>query len=297
MRALVLALITASLSVATTAVADPTSTSERDAARAVALRGAGYYDSGEWEQAREHFHRAYEMVRAPTLALMEARALVKLGHLLEAREAYARAMQIAGDETSEPFRRAAADARIENANLERRVPTMQLVLRNGDSPSEVSLDGQRLAKSVLRGPIAANPGTHVIAVIRPGQGEVWETVALEEGEHRSLQLEPPPGSAERSAERQTLRPFMWTAFAAGGAGLLVGVIGSALASDLRSRPDELDGYRDYKTASTIGYVAGAVGLASGGVLWALEPRGTRGATQVGMLFSPMRSAVVVSRTF
>ena len=53
---------------------------------------------------------------------------MKLGHLIEATEAYGRATIIAPDETSEPFRKAAADARAENAALQRRVPSIRVTL-------------------------------------------------------------------------------------------------------------------------------------------------------------------------
>jgi len=112
------------------AIAETPTSAERDVARVIAQSAAGYYDAGEWERAREHFRRAYDLVKAPTLALMEARALVKLGRLVEATEAYQRAMNINADETNIPFRKAATDARAENDALRRRIPSIRVFLRS-----------------------------------------------------------------------------------------------------------------------------------------------------------------------
>src|SRR5258708_39655299 len=104
MRARAVALIVFALSMAKPVAADAPTQSERDVAREIAQTGAGYFDQGDWERAREHFHRAYDLVKAPALALMEARALVKLGHFVQATEAYGRAMSVGGDATSQPVR-------------------------------------------------------------------------------------------------------------------------------------------------------------------------------------------------
>src|SRR5258708_25696712 len=152
MRARPFAMILFALSMAKTVAADAPTQSERDVAREIAQTGAGYFDQGDWERAREHFHRAYDLVKAPTLALMEARALVKLGHFVQATEAYGRAMSVGGDETSEPFRRAAANARVENDALQRRVPSIRVVLREGDVPTEVRVDGEVVSKEAVGAP-------------------------------------------------------------------------------------------------------------------------------------------------
>jgi uncharacterized protein HemY len=66
----------------------PTDQATRDVARELGDRGVEAYGKGDWEQARQLFHQAFQLVPAPTLAIREADALVKLGRLVEAREGY-----------------------------------------------------------------------------------------------------------------------------------------------------------------------------------------------------------------
>ena len=66
-------MVSFALFIARVAAAEIPTQSERDVARSIAQTGAGYFDNGDWERAREHFDRAYDLLRAPTLALMEAR--------------------------------------------------------------------------------------------------------------------------------------------------------------------------------------------------------------------------------
>jgi hypothetical protein len=318
MRAIPIALIAVSFSMASVAAADAPTQSERDVARAIAQIGAGYFDDGDWERAREHFHRAYDLVKAPTLALMEARALVKLGHFVEATEAYARAMNVGTDEASEPFRKAAAEARTESSALQRRVPSVAFTIRSEDAVTAVRLDGQVLSKDMLRSGVPLNPGTHVIAVTRRDSAEGWETVTVREGEKKTIAIEPPLQQvADRAlpSSHSSLRPFMWTAFATGGAGLAVGVVTGALAADRKTKLDEmcngracppgaaptLDSYDGYRTTSTVGYVAGFVGVATGTVLLVVSSGGSSTGstrrTQVGTFVSPTQSGFVVQGGF
>src|SRR5690606_7682221 len=61
----------------------------RDAAtRALIHRARAAFDAGDYERALERATVAYGLVPAPTLALLEARALLRLGRWLEARNRY-----------------------------------------------------------------------------------------------------------------------------------------------------------------------------------------------------------------
>jgi hypothetical protein len=292
--------------------ADVIAQPEREAARAITRSGAEYFDAGDWERAREHFHRAYALIKAPTLALMEARALVKLGRFVEATEAYARAMNVTTDEASEPFRKAASDARTESSALQRRVPLLRFEIRS--SPAEVRVDGQALSMSQLRSGVALDPGTHVIAVTRRDNAETWETVTVREGEVRTFAIEPAPQAQNdrtSPSSRSSLRPFTWAAFATGGAGLAVGIVSGVLAVDRKAELDRmcaggtcppaaartLDSYDGYKTTSTVGYVAGFVGVATGVVLLVVTSPGSAPPARVGTFLSPTQSGIVVTGGF
>src|SRR5260221_3586933 len=156
------------LSAGHAAHADDSSRTDKDVARDIAKRGAEYYDDHDWEQAREHFHRAYQIVRAPTLALMEARALVRLGRLAEATEAYSRAATASED--NETYRKASVDARAELANLIPRVPSIQILVPQTAPRPSVRVDGTSVVGVT---PMPVNPGTHVVTVSRPGMPDSW----------------------------------------------------------------------------------------------------------------------------
>src|SRR6185295_6955519 len=60
----------------------------RTAARDLATQGAQAFEAGEYAQASDFFRRAHELVPAPSIALLQARSLAKLGQLLEAIDIY-----------------------------------------------------------------------------------------------------------------------------------------------------------------------------------------------------------------
>jgi hypothetical protein len=268
------------LSAGHAAHADELSSTDKDVARDIAKRGAAYYDDRDWEQAREHFHRAYQIIRAPTLALMEARALVRLGRLAEATEAYSRAATTTLD-NNEPYRKASAEARAELANLVPRVPSIQILVPQTAPRPMVRVDGTSV---VGVAPMSVNPGTHVVTVSRPGMPEAWQSVTLVEGERRSIAItQPAPeGPVARADASRSLSPLMWTAFGLGSAGLVTGIVTGAIAVDRKGKLDEAcDGtacppgyeqdireYRHWRTASWVGYLVGLGGLAGGAVILA-----------------------------
>jgi hypothetical protein len=310
--ALILIAIFVSLAAAP-AAAEPPGQTERDVAREITRSGAEYYDNGDWEKAQEHFHRAYELIKAPTLALMEARALVKLGRLVQASEAYARAAN-AVDQNNEPYRKAAADARTELSTLRQRVPTIRVVVPSDDALLEVRVDGKVVAKEALGSPVAVDPGTHVVAISRPGSADRWESIRVGEGEERTLRVEAarPMANARGKDDSPSpaLKPVMWTAFGVGGAGIAVGVVTGALALDRKATLDracagttcppsassDLDSFHELRTASTIGYLVGVAGIATGTVIFATMPRRANSAT-LSPFVSPSHSGILVAGNF
>src|SRR5882724_10278109 len=60
----------------------------RAAARKLGTAGVESYQSGQFQVASEKLEKAYRMLQVPSLGLWSARALVKLGHLVEAQERY-----------------------------------------------------------------------------------------------------------------------------------------------------------------------------------------------------------------
>ncbi len=308
MRTSALLAFAMTLSAARDVAADGPWRTERDVARDIAHRGAEYFDDGDWERAREHFHRAYEIVQAPTLALMEARALVKLGRLAEATDAYAKAAGAPADEGNEPYRRAASAARVELATLATKVPSIRVLFPElGPRPS-VRVDGTPVVGSTS---MSVNPGTHVITVSRPGLPESWQTITLAEGEQRAIALEAPPPNADSAKPARPLSPLMWTAFGVGGAGVIAGVVTSAVALSHKSKLDDVcngttcppgyeDDVRDYhhwRDASIASYLVGVAGLAGGAVILATTPKRSGDSARLRASVSPSGPRLVFEGAF
>jgi hypothetical protein len=309
MKPLVLLATLLTLSAGATAQAEGPWRTVKDVARDIATRGAEYFDDGDWERAREHFHRAYEIVRAPTLALMEARALVKLGRLAEATDAYSRAATAVPDESNEPYRRAATEARGELAELSPRVPSIRVLFPDDEPRPVVRVDGYPLVGSTS---VAVNPGTHVITIARPGVPESWQSVTIGEGEQRAIAIERSsidPGSGAHSS--RALSPLMWTAFGVGGAGLATGIVSGAFALGKKAKldqacdgpacppgyEDDMRDYRSWRTASIVGYLVGVAGIAGGAVILASKPRASGNATRIRATVSYSGPSVFLEGAF
>jgi tetratricopeptide (TPR) repeat protein len=213
------------------------STEGRELARGFADEGANAYAAGDYGRALTLFREAYRLVPAPTVALFEARTLVKLGRSGEARDAYSRLVQTKlGDDSPKAFQDAVQTGRSELDALEQRLR----------------------AEQRAAGPTRTAPPR----AVEHGAGRTWSFVAL----------------------------------GVGGAGLALGVAGGLVALDARRDaergcPDhrcvagsrgarDVERFRAWRTASTVGYVVGGVGLGAGAAL--LFTTGGDSPTQVAI---------------
>jgi hypothetical protein len=220
------------------ALAEP-STEARELARGLADEGANAYAAGDYERALTLFQEAYRLVPAPTVALFEARTLVKLGRLREARVAYSRLVETElGDDAPQAFRDAVQTGR-----------------------SELDALDQRLH--------------------------------AEERRAKPVRSPPPP------VERDATRTWSFVALGIGGTGLALGVAGGFVALDAhrdaeRGCPNrrcvagsegasDVERFRGWRTASTVGYVIGGVGLGTGAALLLTSSSGGGSTTQVALV--------------
>ena len=129
----------AGLASAQSAVSD----ADRSTARSLAETGAADYKSGDYKSAVDKFERAYAIAKVPKLALWYARALVKVGKLVEASERYAEAMRLeANGPKAAEQRTAQADADSERQQLLPRIPSLSIVVEGAAGAStEVTIDG------------------------------------------------------------------------------------------------------------------------------------------------------------
>ena len=281
----------AGFTLASPARAEPTE-ADRTTARALAAEGYEALERHDYKIAEDRFRRADALVHAPTIVVDRARALVGLGRLVEAFEAYQLVIR-EGVPNSAPasWKQATVDAGKEVGAVERRLAW--LVLRvEGPSEPHVTIDGVTLPNASLGARRAIDPGRHTIRVTADGFVSSGRAVTLSEAQEQEVsikldvppdvQLEetPTPAAPPSPAEHKRSQVPMWVAFGAGGAGLLVGTVTGILAlkkhSDLaevcdgekcpQSHEDEVNSYYALGTTSGIGFGVGVAGITTGIVL-------------------------------
>jgi hypothetical protein len=279
------------------------------AARELAVEGRSAYAAGDYARAQELFHRAHEMVGAPTLAVYEARSLARLGRLLDAIAVYRGILGKPVDPSApEQFHRALADAGRELADLESRVPTLLIRFKEGtpeDTSARVSLDGAAIDQAMLGKPTPVDPGSHRVELVAGGRAPQVQTIDLTEGVHHTVELgveqeatrpAPMPVAAVQSdkpvavhpsGHDPTMRTLAYVSLGLGVAGIGTGVVTGILAAgkhsdaekgcpDNRCEPGsqgmkDVDAFRTLRTVSTVGYVVGAAAAIGGVTLFVLSP--------------------------
>jgi len=272
------------------------------AARQLAQDGARALAAGRDSEAQDLLDRAYELYPAPTIAVLEARALERLGRLVEASEHYEKARHsplVANG--SDAFRNAVTEADREVQSLRLRIP--QLTIRiDGVAPDQagldVQLDGAGVPRELIgvRRPI--DPGEHRITA-RVGTGPpVERVVQVSERQDQQvvLAVQPPPElprahtapvapMVEPANDGSAQRTWGWLSLGVGGAGLATGIVAGFIMLDEKSSLDsvctptcpaesegDLAAFRSSRTVSLIGYGVGIVGLGAGTVLLLTAPR-------------------------
>lgn len=310
LRALSTALFSAILLELGPVRADPAVTETTQAqARALAVDGRAAFGAGDYDGAVTLFRRAYSLLPAPTISLYEARALVRLGRLVEAKIVYERTASGTVDPAEpEQFKRAVDEAKIELGDVELRIPSVVLTVGEGGVPSELSVyfDGVPVPARELGAPRAADPGQHRAVIRRPGLPDIVRDFTLPEGSTKRVELPldeatAAPGSPRAAAEPHAgknspatrgaspRRVAAYGALGLGAAGLGTGIIAGLVAggrhSDMESGcplhacvngtagAEALDDFHTLRAVSTAGYVIGLLGLGTGLTLLLTEPRG------------------------
>lgn len=297
----------------------------RGAARTLGYDGVKAYEAGDYAVASEKLEKAYRVLKVPSLGLWSARALARLGKLVEATERYTEVQQLkaaGGDETVQ--RQAQLDAEAELIALAPRVPSLIVELEGADAAeTRVTIDGVALASELIGERRPTNPGHHVIVGVR-GSDEARAEVELAEGERKPVRLvfaaseekqsmpAPGPDSSDGdTGSTNTRRLLGWISIAAGGAGLAAGATFGALAMSKRSEledsghcrggqclevaSDDVHALRTRRTVSIIGFVAGSALAATGAVLVLTAPNHTERAPSTALRIGP--TGVTLTRMF
>src|SRR5215216_760448 len=113
---------------------------QKAGARAAADAGGDAFDAGKYAEAADLFERAERLVHAPPHLLYAARAHVKLGHLVEARELYlSLTRERLPDSTPRAFRDAQQMGEKELADVEPRLPYVSVVVQGGAGATSVQV--------------------------------------------------------------------------------------------------------------------------------------------------------------
>lgn len=239
----------------------------RTAARELAQQGADAFERQDYITALDRFDRADSLIRAPTIGIMQARTLAKLGRWVEALDKYEETQRMPIDPDSpEALHQATADARTEGSELRSRIPllTIHVVSDHHAMPGVlVLLDGKPVPAALLEVPRPANPGKHDVVGQVQGVTKVTRRVVLSEGDQAEVELSlgstpapvvvgppaaPPPSGplvTAAPAPRDALphasdssRTWGWAAVGVGGVGLVVSAVTGTTALKKKSFLEE-----------------------------------------------------------
>jgi len=289
------------------------------AARDLAVAGAEAFEHQDYVTALDRFQRAEALYGVPSIAIMTARCLARVGRLVEAVDKYESTLRVPLDATApEAFHKAVADAKVEVESVRARVARLELRLPlNAPGEVEVKLDGKVVPRALLGVSTPVDPGAHQISARAPGRDPFNETVSLAEGASQSVELavrEPKPAAARTPAARApAFAPSpsverdrggasgLGIAFlSVGGVALAVGAVTGVVAlnrqSSLRAecKPGcppalaaDLDSFRLNRTLSYVGFGVGVVTAGVGTyLLLQKSPSG-----EVGAVLYPSGAAV------
>lgn len=280
--------------------AEPTS-ADRATARTLAQEGYEALRDKQYAVAADRFSRANGLVRAPTLMRDLARAQVGLGHWVDAHETYTTIVREGvADNAPAPWSRALSDAKTELAELSARLPWITITV-TGPAHPKVTIDGAPIGEASLGVKRPIDPGRHEVRALADGYHTAKKSVDVKEGESLNVAFEledAPPDAApknEEAAGRVSVateqapgwfKPVTIGAFAVGGAGLVIGGVAGILAIQKHSQlakacpngacdPSQAgrnDSYERMATTSTIGFIAGGVGVGAGVLLLIVRPQ-------------------------
>jgi hypothetical protein len=280
----------------------------REQARAIGEEGLTKYDAGDFKGALEKLDRAYALYPAPTLGLYSARALVKLGRLLEGSRRYLEVSRATLEaDATEQLKQAQADATAEHGVLEKRIPVLRVEVTNAAmNEVAITLNGTPVASSELSQGRRLDPGKYAVQGVYGSETKQTDVV-LRESEQKTAVLQftppavvtpppagvvetaPPPAPKDQGKPKagSSQRTLGWVVLTLGGIGVGVGAVTGIMASGKKSDlekvcPDlghcpessrgDVDSYNNLRTFSSIGFIGGGVGVAAGLVLVLTAPK-------------------------
>ena len=217
--------------------------SERVAARHLMDDGDAYYDQKKFAEALRVYSAAHSIMHVPSTGLGVARTLAALGRLVDARDAaFAVTRMPVEPNESKPLADARREAAELDAQLDKRIPKVQLVLAGGADPGIVhaSIDDTELAPNALTLPQRVDPGKRMVHIRAAGFAPVDREVDVPESTTTivRIDLDVPRAEAKSNGVSHGLSPLAVAGLATAAVGLTVGsitgVISLGKASDARA---------------------------------------------------------------
>jgi len=246
--------------------------------------GRDAFKAGDYQRALEFFKKSHELYPATGTLLNLALCEAQLGQITAAHQHFKEVIpQLAARDER------LAVAKKELAALEARAPKLRIHLETGATMADVTLDGSPVSPERLGTDMLVDPGRHVVQVSAPGREPRRYAITLEEGSRTVLAAslgaaesavpKAPPKEADRPGSTQRIAGFVVGGL--GVVGLGVAAVTGVMALDRKSEVDELcpdpsrctaEGVaiahsgRTLSVVSTVGLVAGAVGVGVGVIL-------------------------------
>jgi hypothetical protein len=282
----------------TPATQPPSSKSDAltDVARELYEQGGAAYQKKDFEKAYAAYLGAWRLKKHWQIAVNLGGSARKLGKHREAAEYFSYYLREAPKDDSSTSR-----SDVETALADAKTHVGELRVAVDDAGAEVLVDGEVMGTSPITEPIFVDPGEHSVTVRRDGAVTANAKVTANAGEQKAVTLS---AKAAPGPKPRTVPAVI--AFSAGGAGLLMGVIGGALAgvnnADLAkkckptgacpsSARGELNDTTILTTTSTTGFVLAGVGAAVGVTLLLVPVKATTSAlatVQIGPTFVGVR---------
>ncbi len=152
---------------------------DEEAARAEFNEGVAAVRVDDWETARDHFERAYELAPRPSVLVNLAGAQRQTGMLVEALASYRLWLE------NPPNARQRRRVQQEVADLEPRIPSLTVSAVGTLPTDEFLVDGDPVQPNVAT---AFNPGWREVEVQRDGRTLASLRVNLDEGDEEEVQL-------------------------------------------------------------------------------------------------------------
>jgi hypothetical protein len=282
--------------------ATPTQTNQAGARFAA---GNDLFKQGKFDDALKELRASFDIVASPNTHLLIADCLRGENKLVEAYVQYGQ-VEAEGKELGDAdyrYKEAATTAGDDREEIEKEIGLVSVTVANATSDTTLSVGGETITRAGWGQPAPVMPGTTTVEVQTPGHKPASKTFTIGKGEKQSISIDaatdplptatPSPASSTSTAsasidtssgDKSKLRPYAYVAGAVGAAGLLTFTIAGLMANSTysglkdacpngtcpQSKGDDISSGKTQQTIANVGLVIGALGIATGAVLFVIS---------------------------